>query len=310
MADKDTKEKRKFGDVFKENLQKVIIILVSIIYIVQGLFTIAKKNNSILDILGSIAFSIIVGVVLSSSMNSMGLKDGRKSQTFINSMKVYGETKEKATPYFDKLSDWCDYKNSIDLESQKKEIVQNAGLKWKLYKIGYYSKHKPDEPDKIDALELADHCKIEKLTSKELLSDLPYDKYMKKRFGQSEQEFKSRGIFMDILSKSFMGIICGMYSLAPLLTQENIADKLANVLWNTMQIAMWLAFGMMKYSSAKSFIEDEYRQTHLIQKTEYLNEFIITIQNNPSVINEYDEDREVQEYLDELMKEKENTKND
>ena len=67
---------------------------------------------------------------------------------------------------------------------------------------------------------------------------------------------------------------------------------------------------LSRYSSAKSFIEDEYRQTHIIQKTEYLNEFIITIQNNPSVLLEYDEDREVQEYLDELMKEKENTKND
>ena len=80
MNDKDTKEKRKFGDVLKENLQKITIILVSIIYIVQGLFTIAKKDTSIWDILGSIAFSIVVGVVISSSMNSMGLKDGRKSQ--------------------------------------------------------------------------------------------------------------------------------------------------------------------------------------------------------------------------------------
>ena len=77
-----------------------------------------------------------------------------------------------------------------------------------------------------------------------------------------------------------------------------------------MQISMWLTFGVMKYVNAKSFIEDEYRQTHLIQKTEYLNEFIITIQNNPSVINEFDEDKEVQQYLDELMKEKENVEYD
>ena len=38
--------------------------------------------------------------------------------------------------------------------------------------------------------------------------------------------------------------------------------------------------------------------------------FIITIQNNPSVINEFDEDKEVQQYLDELMKEKENVEYD
>ena len=310
MNDKDTKEKRKFGDILKENLQKITIILVSIIYIVQGLFTIAKKDTSIWDILGSIAFSIIVGVVISSSMNSMGLKDGRKSQSFINSMKVYGETKEKATPYFDKLSAWCDYKNSVDLESQRKEIIQNAGLKWKLYKVGYYSKYKPEENEKIKALENANKCKIERLTSQQLLSDLPSSKYIKKRFGESEQEYKRRNAFFDTITKFITGIICGLYGLSPLITKDNFQEKMASVLWNTMQISMWLTFGVMKYVNAKSFIEDEYRQTHLIQKTEYLNEFIITIQNNPSVINEFDEDKEVQQYLDELMKEKENVEYD
>lgn len=304
------KEKKKFSETLKDNLQKITIIIVSIIYIVQGVFTIAKKDTSIIDILGSISFSIIVGVVISSSMNSMGLKDGRKSQAFVNSMKKYGETKELATPFFDKISAWCEYKNSIDLEAKRKEIIQNAGLKWKLYKIGYYNENKPSDNDKLKALEKAKHCKIEKITSQELLSDLPSEKYMKKRFGEGEKEYKTRNLFVDLLSKLLIGCVCGMYSLMPLLTEENINEQLASVLWNTMQISMWLAFGMIKYSNSKSFIEDEYRQTHIIQKTEYLNEFIVTVKNNPGVINEYDDEEDVEKFLEELVKQKGELKNE
>lgn len=304
MNEKDTKEKKKFGEVLRDNLQKITIFLVSTIYIAQGLFTITKRDTSIWDILGAISFSIIVGIVISSSLNSLGLKDGRKSQAFINSMKAYGETKEKATPYFDKLASWCNYKNAMELDQRKKEIIQTAGLKWKLYKIGYYTQNKPEREEEAKALELADKCKIERLTSQALLSDLPSEKYAKRRFGQSEQEYTSRGMIFDVISKVFTGIVCGMYSLSPMFTQDNISEKLANVLWNTMQIAMWLAFGMSKYANAKSFIEDEYRQTHLIQKTEYLNEFIVTMQKNPSIIDDFDEDREVQKYIDELINEK------
>lgn len=91
----EEKEKKSVGEVVRENLQKIIIVIVSLIYIVQGLFTLQTKNATILDILGSIAISVVVGVIISASLNSMGVKDGRKSNAFIQSIKTYGETKER-----------------------------------------------------------------------------------------------------------------------------------------------------------------------------------------------------------------------
>lgn len=296
-------EKKKFGDVFKDNLQKIIIFFVSALYIAQGVFTIVKRNATIIEVIGAIGLSIVVGIVISTSLNSMGLKDGRKSKQFVASMKLYGETKEKATPYFDKLQSWCDYKNAIDLENGKKDIIQGSGLKWKLYKIGFYEEHKPTDKDQLNALEKASKLKIERLLPQTLLSDLPSAKFMKTRFGQSEQEYKTRDFISGIFSKFLTGIICGLYGLMPLFNQNNYQEVLASVLWNTIQVFMWLAFGMSKYVNARSFIEDEYRQTHLIQKTEYLNEFIITIEKNPDIVKNYDEEEEIKKYLQEIKKE-------
>lgn len=296
----EEKEKKSVGEVVRENLQKIVIVIVSLIYIVQGLFTLQTKNATILDILGSIAISVVVGVIISASLNSMGVKDGRKSNAFIQSIKTYGETKEKATEYFDKLQAWCDYKNTIELEAKRKEVIQNAGLKWKLYKVGYYEKNTPKQAEQVTAIDKAKHMKIEHLTPNQLLSDLPNSKLMKKRFGEDEHGFQVRNFFSDLVSRIGVGVVCGMFGLAPLITEDNVQEKLANMLWNTMQISMWITIGLTKYASAKAFIENEYRQTHIIQKTELLNEFIVTCQKCPEVFEKFDEDAELNEFIKEL----------
>lgn len=301
--------KKKFGDVLKDNLHKLMIIVVSIIYIGQGVFAISKRDVSLWDILGSVFLSIIVGVILSSSLNNMGLKDGRKSETFQNSLKNYGITKEKATPYFDKLSSWCEYKNSQELELKKKEIIQSAGLNWKAYKVGYYKEHNSKLDEKqLQAIKNANSCRIIKINSRELLSDLPsnYKKFHKNtsKFGESEHDYVTRNAITDFVSKIAISIVCGLYSLSPLLTQENTMEIIANIIWNTMQIAMWLTFGVLKYTNARQFMEEEYRQTHIIQKTEYLNEFIVTMEKNPNIILEFDEDKEIDKYIEEMYKSK------
>lgn len=318
----DKKNKKKLTDLIKENLQKIIIVIVSIVYIFQGIFALRTKDTTIWDILGNIGMSIVVGVIISSSLNSMGLRSGRYGDIFMGSMEAYGLAKNRATPYFDKLSSWCDYKNAQELEAKKKEIIQNAGLNWKAYKFGYYDDEKnleKLEERQIKALKDVKFCKIYRLVSYELLSDLPQQKTVSifgktiipKRFGEDETSYKTRNAISNLFSRIFMSIICGAYTLMPLINADNKAEIIAGMLWNAMQILMWLTFGIMKYMNAKSFMEDEYRQTHIIQKTELLNEFIITMEKNPSVIVEYDEDAEIDQYIVEYInKMKSNEKQD
>jgi hypothetical protein len=297
------KPRKKFPDFFRDNIQKIIIFLCCALYMSQGIFDVVKKEATIWDILGNIGISVIVGVLISSNLNSMGLKDGRKSEIFTTSMKAYGAAKQKATPLFDKLPAWCEYKNSWELEMKRKEIIQSNGLSWKAYKFGYYEKHteKLNEKQK-QALEKVKDCTVYRLTSQELLSDLPKSKLTNNRFGESEREFETRNFVYDLVSKIFMGVVLGLYGLEPLLTGENFREVLPGIIWNTMQILLWLALGLMKYSKARSFIEDEYRQTHIIQKTELLNEFMITMDKNPKVVEEFDEDEFINEYIDDYIK--------
>ena len=308
MSDNEqVKRRKKLSEILKDNLQKIIIFLVSILYISQGLFKLQRKEATLWDVLGSIGLSIIIGVLISSNMRVMGLRDGRKSDVFVASVKTYGKAKEDATPYFDKLPSWCEYKNTWELEVKKKEIIQENGLNWKAFKLGYYEDHKEKLNEKqLEALENVKNCKIARINSQELLSDLPKNKLKStNRFGESERDYTNRNNLIDFLTRAFIGVCSGLYGLMPLITGDNATEIISGIIWNASQIVIWLAFGLMKYVDAKSFIEDEYRQSHIIQKTELLNEFIVTMEKNPSIIDEYDEDLELDEYIDRYIKEKE-----
>ncbi len=308
----ENKKRGKLIQNIKENLQKITICLVSIIYVTQGMFSITKKDTTIWDIVGNIGLSIIVGLVITNSLNTMGLKDGRKDDSFLNSMKAYGIAKSEATPYLDKLSPWCEYKNFQNLEIKKKEIIQDAGLNWRAYKLGYYDDLKNQSrlsKEQLKAIDVAKHCRIPRITYTEMLSDLPKKRHFmlghEQAFGETEQDYKNRNMYLDFFYKVLMAIVGGLYALTPLLTKENAMEMLSGVIWNTTQIIIWVTLGVLKYINAKSFMVDEYRQTHIIQKTELFNEFLITMEKNPTVIENYSEDIEIDKYIQEFLNKKE-----
>lgn len=305
-------EKKKLSVTVRNNLEKISIFLISFFYVFQGIFQITDRGQDIMAVLGNIMLSILIGVAISSNLTQMGLKDGRKSDKFVASDELYGQTKERATQYFDKLYAWCEYKNDQELNAKKRDIIRNAGLSWKAYRIGYY-KDKELNPEQQKAIDEANSCKIEKINNRILLSDLPQDemsilfgKQKEKRFGKSEREFKKQSLAVDLITRLFISFVLGYYTLSPLINGDNWKSVISQLLWHFMHILIWLTFGVLKYSNAKSFIEDEYRQTHLIQKTELLNEFIVTMQNSPQVVEQFDIDNDdIDNYINEIIKEKE-----
>lgn len=303
-------KKFKLGDYLKDRLQYIAIFVVSVIYIFQGFFELVQKDTTVLDILGNIALSVIVGLIITSSLNLSGLKDGANDDKFVASMKAYGEAKNRSTQYFDKLSSWCHYKNEQDLEYKKKDIIQSAGLSWKGFKVGYYDTHtdKLTEEQK-KALNDAKKCQIARIKSDELLSDLPKQSVFNpnNKFGEDKEDYQRKEFVIDLITRVGMAIVCGMYVLQPIINEE----ALGNILWNSCQTMLWISFGIIKYFNAKSFMIDEYRHSHIILKTEYLNEFVVTMQKNPSVIDKYsNEDNEIDKFIEELISKKEVKIND
>ena len=303
MANVESSQNKRFHPVawVQANFQKILILLVSSLYIIQGAFKLTQTQASIVEVLGNAALSIVLGVTISNTLRSSGLQAGRRSDIFASSMKAYGEVKVKATPYFDKLSQWCLFKNNNELLEKRRDIIQRGGLHWKAYLHGYYDTHLNTlTSEQLKVYYKAKHAKIPKLVANELLSDLPVSKTSRSKFGISEQTYKHSNVFFDIITKLTISIIGAYYMLEPILNQEGVA----NIIWHTIQIGLWITLGILKYCEAKNFMENEYRQTHIVQKTEYLNEFVVTMQNNPTVIEEVEDNTGVTQDIEEFLREK------
>ena len=105
------------------------------------------------------------------------------------------------------------------------------------------------------------HLSASSLTSDGAEYDNPYD------FGRSKREFsKGKGIY-DALSRIIMAIIFGYFGVT-LVSEIN----LALIIWNTLQIVMYITGGVIGMYSAYMFIVDDYRMS-IIRKIDQLQRF-------------------------------------
>ena len=220
---------------------------------------------------------------------------------------LYAEAKEKAKKYYDKLPAFCAYKTETEKINIKREIITNANLSFLKYLKGYYNENKNSlEEYQIEAIEEANKMRIEPYQTSKILSDLPNDikKNIKSRYGKDEKQYIVEKNISGLFSKIIWAILSGYYTLGPL-NQDNIPQAV----WNALQIAIWLAFGSIDYINAKEFINNEYRQTHVIQKTAFLEEFITLMENEPKKLDKYDDELQFKEFLEKKEKREEKIEN-
>lgn len=287
--------KKSIFKILKSKIYIVAIIVVSIFYVVYGLFNFEKTGKSLVEILGSIGMSFIIGLSLVNFLRKEGLKSAREDEVYKNSLILYADAKEKAKPYYDKLPAFCAYKTEQDKTNIKREIITNANLSYYKYLKGFYKDKQGLEEYQLKAIEEANVVKIEPYQTSKILSDLPSKNVfgVTSRYGIDEKQYIAQKNITGILSKIIWAILSGYYTLGPL-----NSDNIPQAVWNALQIAIWLAFGSIDYVNAKEFIVNEYRQTHIIQKTAFLEEFVALVEKEPEKLNQYDDELMFKQFLE------------
>lgn len=289
-------------------IELLAVLLLSILYVVQGYFLFARTNKSLDEIIGSIVEGFCVGLTIYICFRTLGLKNGREDEKFLASIEYYSKKKEETIEFRHKTRPFCVMKYTQDLEDARREFLEEYGLNYLLWKKGVYTKEAIEKmqltKEQVTALEKVSKVKVNIINASELYSDISFkgmrrDKYG--NFGKSDKDFKRSGILTDAIFMLVTTTVFGFYTIVPIVDKD-----VSTMLWNLLQLSIWLAFGMLKYRSCYMFIVNEYRQTHIIQKAEILNEFITIMKTNPSILDEYDYEKK---YLEELSKEREEVNN-
>lgn len=284
----------KVKNFLKDNLSKLIVVVMVLTYVAQGCFELVQKDWDFGAFIGRAGLSMVTGITLYTSMRLSGLRDGRKKAEFIASYNLYAEQKERVSrgKAF-KLPAFCCYKNSQALEEAKQSLLEEYGIQYILWKKGSYEEGKPlydrldDEQKKVLKFINNGRIKVNMLTARGLLTDSPKLSKRDLKNGRTireEKDYTRDNVVKDLLTMVLWSAIFSAYILKPIVD----GDTLSSILWNTWQIIVWVAGGVSKYEDAIQFMINEYRQTHLIEKTELLSEFLSIMEHNEEMLDQYD----------------------
>lgn len=279
----------KVKDFFFRNFGYFIVALVSGIYIATALFKIDETGKTVGQIIADGALVFFLGVFVARVMDLQGIITGDRDERVIKTIEVHGETVMKISPYIDKLDDWCKIKNEENLRVQRTRILATEGLKYDDYfnKDGSAKDIKADENKLNDKLlrktekrriacfRKALHLKLTPLSAGELTSEgaKKQDPY---NFGRTKEQYEKQVSIKDTVSKLCLALIFGYYTVKAIEEFSFVA-----LLWNCLQVGLFLIMGAIKMIRSYIFITDEYRG-RIVKKTNNLEMFYNYIQNEKS----------------------------
>lgn len=275
-------EKNSFLENLYKNAGYYCVALISFIYIASSLILISKTGKSVYEIIGTGFLSLVVGSLINGSLRSVGLRRGENDDRLVEALSNHTAAIEKIAPKIDLLDDFCEKENKIAIKRIRMKLLAAAGLKYDdcfdengvckeldFSTMGSTSS-KMEQKRKVNrmkkAYSKAVKLKIKELTPSVLLSDgggsvSPFD------FGKSKSGYnKSRGV-SDIAVRIVMALIFGYFGVS-LVSEINFAS----LIWNSLQIVMYIASGVIGMYSTYMWIVGDYRQG-ILRKIEYLNRF-------------------------------------
>jgi hypothetical protein len=225
---------------------------------------------------------MVVGSLINGSLRSVGVRRGEENEKMIETQKNHAEVLCQVSPHLDKLEEFCDSENKNAIKKIRIKILAAVGLKYndcfdengvcKELLLTQDRKNRRKNRKIMRAYRKAVNLKIKELTVDALTfecgnTDNPFD------FGKSKREFSKSKNAIDIITRVIMAVIFGYFGVT-LVSEINFAT----VIWNALQIVMYITSGVVGMYSTYMWIVDDYRQG-ILKKIEYLNRFLVQARN-------------------------------
>lgn len=278
----------KIRDFFKQNIGYFIVALVSIVYIATAFITVDETGKTIGEIIADTAVVFFLGLFINRVFDLQGMMNGDRDERVQMAIVTHGETVVKISPYIDKLDDWCKLKNEENLKVQRTRVLASEGMRYEDYfnEDGSAKDFKPDEEKlknktlrktekaRIRCFKKALHLKLTPITAGALTSEggKKQDPY---NFGRTKGQYETQTSVKDIITKICIAGIFGYYGVR--LIQD---FNYATLIWNGLQVAIFLIMGCIKMYNSFMFVTGEYR-TRIVNKTNNLEMFHNYIQSLP-----------------------------
>ena len=268
-------KKTAFSELIYKNASYLVVALISLAYIASSLLLISKTGRSVYEILGAGLLSLIVGSLINSAFRSAGVRKGEADERTQSTAILHATAVEEIVPFIDRLDTFCEEENARVLKRVRTSILAGAGLKYEdcfdenglaMGLKGDLGADNTKNKQRERAYRKACKIKPKPLSSFLLTSDgvdyaNPYD------FGKSKRDFAKSKSLTDVAGRVIMAVIFGYFGVT-LSAEINVAT----LIWNTLQIVMYVTGGVIGMYSSFMYVVDEHR-LGIIKKIDILQKF-------------------------------------
>ncbi len=270
--------KNTFREIFYKSAGYLAVLLISVGYITYSLINISQTGKTVGEIIASGVLSMIVGLLINGIFRSIGIQRGENDDRTIATETLHSKTVDDIAPHFDKLDSYCENETSKTVERIRRKMLARECLRYEDYfdENGVSLEFKADKnakksyKRKLKAYKKAVNLSIKPLTASNLTAegasaDDPYN------FGKTKKQYTSGHNATDIVTRVIMAVVFGYFGVS-LASEIN----LATIIWNSLQIVMYITGGIVQMYMSFSFVVNDYRHNK-IRKIDILQKFKATM---------------------------------
>lgn len=270
--------------IFK-NIGIILTVLISVLYIFKGFYSLEESGKTIYEILGDGALSAVLGFSITALLRQTGINYGNDDIELVNTRSLHSKKVDQITPYMNLLDEFCEGENKRVLKEMRSKILAPRGLKYDDFFDGdglYIGKYTPEERKFTDkalkkeykrkirldkrAIHNAQRLKITPLASSSLTSEGarvsdPYN------FGGSAVLYTRERNRKQVISKLMCAAVFGFYTFRFL-----DGTSWENLLWPALQVVLYLVFGAIEMMDAYMFVKTEGNGS-ILRKIDVLEKF-------------------------------------
>ncbi len=288
----------KVREFFKQNIGYFIVAFVCAMYILTAFLRIDKTGKTVPQIIADGALCFFLGVFINRIFALQGMMSGDREESVKNATDEHSKIVLKISSHIEELDKWCEVENAKNYKTQRTKILARVGLKYSTcfdddgvaipYSVDADKMKdkalRRTELKKIRGYHKAVNLKLTALSGGELTSEggRQQDPYY---FGRTKAQYETKKGLTDIVAKLGTTIIFGVYGV------DLIKDfNPANLIWTTLQVAVFIVMGVIKMYQSYLFVTDEYKG-RIWKKIDNLQKFDNYINNKitAEVQNEKDE---------------------
>lgn len=250
-----------------------VVVLVAFAYIFYQMITLKTTELNPLVLLAQGIMGIICGVVIKQALGENGFSRGYNSKFWLEEENKYNDACNTANPYMERVDNFYQYEEIEKKKNYRRQHLQEIRLKYDNWfdKDGNYigkslKELKTEKTLDRKQLRVLAKCIKVKIYPLNLFSQYAISTEQDTKKEITDKEKRARNITQNTIMATLVAII-GVYFI-PQITGWNWA----NFISATMQVALWVMFGIIQLYTNYNFVVQDKVAT-LRRKKEIIRRF-------------------------------------